>query len=176
MIEEKIYLKRLKPIDVTNEYVSWMNDPVISQFLESRHDSHDISSVKLFVETMSKDETNFLFGIFCSRTSKHIGNIKLGPVDYRYKRAEIGLIVGDTNYWGKGIATEAINGVCRYASDILKLNKLAAGCYASNIGSKKLFLKSGFIIEGTFLQHFILKGIPEDCIRFGKILPRKDEL
>jgi len=169
-----IYLEPLKASDVTDNYVNWLNDPVINQYLESRHVKHDLPSVKLFVEIMSNDDKNFLFGMFCNKTSKHIGNIKLGPVDYRYKRAEIGLIIGDKNYWGKGVATEAISAVCQYAADTLKLNKVEAGCYASNIGSKKLFLKSGFKIEGTFHQHFILRGAAEDCIRFGKILTVQD--
>lgn len=166
----QIYLERLMSVDVTENYVNWLNDAEINRYLESRFVKHDVDSVKLFVESMCENESNFLFGIFCNKTSKHIGNIKLGPIDYRYKRAGIGLLIGDKNYWGKNIATEALGFVCNYALETLKLNKVEAGCYASNIGSKKLFLKSGFKIEGVLQQHFYIDKTPEDCIRFGKIL------
>lgn len=170
MKQPKIYLERLKPTDVSESYVSWLNDKDINRYLESRFVKHDIESVRCFVKEMSKNDNNFLFGIFCHKTSQHIGNIKIGPIDYRYKRAEIGLLIGEKSYWGKNIATEALDIVCNYALETLRLNKVEAGCYASNIGSKKLFLKSGFIVEGVLQQHFYINENPEDCIRFGKIL------
>lgn len=170
MNQSQIYLDRLKTDDVTEDYVNWLNDPVINQYLESRYIKHDIGSVKLFVEAMSQDNKNFLFGMFCRKTFKHIGNIKLGPIDYRYKRADIGLIVGDKNYWGKGIATEAIALLTDFAANDLNLHKLEAGCYTSNIGSLKAFLKEGYLIEGTLKEHVKLDGKWEDCYRLGKVV------
>ena len=170
MENKKINLRRLQPNDVTHEYVDWMNDSEINKYLESRHVVHSLDSIKAFVEAMSYDKSNFLFGIFCNKTSLHIGNIKLGPIDYRYLRAEIGLIVGNKNYWGKGIATEAILTVCKFAAEKLKLRKVEAGCYSSNFGSKKAFEKAGFEVEGLLRGHFYCNGTSEDCLRLGKVI------
>lgn len=170
MDNQKINLRRLQASDVTLEYVNWMNDPEINRYLESRYDDHSLTSIKTFVEAMSHEKGNFLFGIFCNKTSLHIGNIKLGPIDYRYLRAEIGLIVGNRNFWGKGIATEAILIICKFAAEELKLRKVEAGCYSSNQGSKKAFVKAGFEVEGLLKEHFYCNGKPEDSIRLGKVL------
>jgi RimJ/RimL family protein N-acetyltransferase len=175
MKKENIYLKRLEATHVTDDYVNWMNDKDINKYLESRHEVHSLSSIKNFVKHMSQNDTNFLFGIFCSDTSKHIGNIKLGPIDYRYNRAEIGLIIGNKKYWGKGLATEAIIAVCNIASRDLKLRKVEAGCYSSNVGSKKAFEKAGFELEGLLKKHFCYDGKVEDCIRLGKVLMRDSD-
>ena len=171
----QINIVRLTLSSVSEEYVNWLNDPVINQYLESRYIKHDLSSVKLFVEEMNQDNKNFLFGIFCKKTTKHIGNIKLGPIDYRYKRADIGLIIGDKNYWGKGIAAEAIALITDFATGELNLHKLEAGCYRSNIGSLKAFLKQGYLIEGILKEHVKLGEQWEDCYRLGKVLNNKPE-
>ena len=170
MDNKKINLRRLQASDVNLEYVNWMNDSEINKYLESRYEVHSLSSIKTFVEAMRSEKSNFLFGIFCNKTSLHIGNIKLGPIDYRYMRSEIGLIVGNRNFWGKGIATEAISAICKFASEELKLRKVEAGCYSSNIGSKKAFEKAGFEVEGILREHFYCNGKSEDSIRLGKVL------
>lgn len=175
MSDVNILLTRLKPEDVKQEYVDWLNDVETNKFLESRHIKHDLKSVRLFVEDMIKDDCNFLFGIFCKKTNKHVGNIKLGPINYRYKTAEVGLIIGNKDYWGLGFATQAIKDVCLFAQKVLGVNKVEAGCYASNLASKKIFLKCGFEIEGVLKEHFSINDKPEDCIRLGRVLSNGNE-
>ena len=50
--------------------------------------------------------------------------------------------------WGKGYATEAIQLTSEYAFNYLKLLKLNAVCYESNVGSILAFLKASYTIEG----------------------------
>jgi RimJ/RimL family protein N-acetyltransferase len=52
----------------------------------------------------------------------------------------------------------------------LGIRKLTAGCYASNIGSAKAFLRAGFHIEARRPAHFILDGRPEDLVLLARLL------
>ena len=61
MKHPQIYLERLMPVDVTENYVNWLNDTDINRYLESRFVKHDIESVKLYVEAMTISDNNFLF-------------------------------------------------------------------------------------------------------------------
>ena len=45
-----------------------------------------------------------LYGIFIEK--HHIGNILLMGLNSNHKRIEIGYVIGDKSYWGKGIATQ----------------------------------------------------------------------
>ena len=74
---DKIYLRRLTEDDVTEDYVRWMNDPEINQYLESRFSVQTIESTKAFIRSVTNDN-NYQFGIFVKETGKHIGNIKVG--------------------------------------------------------------------------------------------------
>ena len=84
---ERIYLRRLTEDDATEDYVRWMNDPEINQYLESRFYTHTIESTKAFIRSVTNDN-NFQFGIFVKETGQHIGNIKIGSINHYHRSAD----------------------------------------------------------------------------------------
>ena len=158
-------LRPLTEKDVTPEYVHWLNDIKINQYLESRFVCHTVLSVRSFVKTMNNDASSYLFGIFID--SKHIGNIKLGSINKNHLRANIGLMIGDSDYWSQGIATEVIRAVTSFAFEDKGIIKIDAGCYESNLASKKVFIKSGFEVEGFLKSHVINDGTREGVWLLG---------
>lgn len=149
----KLYLKPFTVGDVTEEYIGWLNDPEVNQFLESRFEHHTLESSRVYVEKISQNPANIFLAIMSKDTGRHIGNIKLGPIDSHHKVGSIGLMIGDKNSWGKGLATEAVKLLTDYAFDTLKLHKVTAGAYENNAGSIKIFLKLGFFEEGRRKKH-----------------------
>ena len=103
---ERIYLRRLTEDDASEDYVRWMNDPDINQYLESRFYTHTIESTKAFIRSVTNDN-NYQFGIFTKDDIKHIGNIKVGGINFYHRYADIGFLIGEKDYWGNGIATSA---------------------------------------------------------------------
>ena len=65
------------------------------------------------------------------------------------KYADIGFLVGEKSYWGRGIATEAISLATTFAFETLGLHKLLGRAYSTNLVSIKSFLKNGYQIEGN---------------------------
>lgn len=169
---ERIYLRRLTEEDATQEYVDWMNDPEVNQYLESRFTTQTIESIRAFISSVTNDR-NYQFGIFLKDTDKHIGNIKIGGINPHHNYADIGFLVGDKDYWGKGIATEAIGVATAFAFKKLKLHRLWGGVYAPNIGSLKAFLKNGYEQEGVKKSHVLLNGVYLDSIMIGKVNPNE---
>ena len=167
---EKIFLRRLTEEDATEEYVRWMNDPDINQYLESRFYTQTIESTKAFIRSVTNDN-NYQFGIFVKDTEKHIGNIKIGGINLYHKFADIGFLIGEKDYWGKGIASEAVKLATDYAFNSLKLHKLYGGAYAPNIGSIKAFLKNGYLEEGRQISQYFCNGKYVDVILLGKVNP-----
>ena len=113
-------------------------------------------------------KTDEIFLAIClKKDDMHIGNIKLGPINWVHRFADISLLIGDKNYWGKGIATEAIRLISNFAFKVINLRKVKAGCYASNIGSAKAFEKAGFKREGLIAGLWIIDSKPIDEILLG---------
>lgn len=160
----------LEPQHVTDAYVSWLNDPEINQYLESRFADHDAASVRAFVASQLADERVLFLGIRSLALSRHVGNIKIGPVDRRHESGEIGIMVGDRAARGQGVGSEAIRVITEISRRELDLRRVTAGCYGSNRGSARAFEKAGFVIEAVRPGHYLLNGRPEDLILMARTL------
>lgn len=156
--------------DVSDAYIDWLNDPAINRFLESRFSRHDRASTVHFVENLLGSPRDLFLGIRDVSLGRHVGNIKLGPIDLNHGLGEIGIMIGDRAAWGRGVATAAIARLAEIARDELGLRKLTAGCYASNLGSQKAFERAGFVVEGVRPRQFVLDDACEDAILLGRIL------
>ena len=183
-----IMLNTLSLKDATEKYVNWLNDSEVNKYLECRMNPnpHTIETVKAYIDNMLNSMKNYLLGIFDIRyksamdiennvinsnfVAYHIGNIKIGPINNDHRFAELGIMIGDKEYWGKGYGTKAIEKACVFALAGMKLHKLTAGMYANNIGSYKAFIKAGFKEVGTLKEHRIFNGEYVDQIIVEKIL------
>lgn len=169
LVGKQIYLRRLTEDDASEKYASWMNDPEINQYLESRFMVHTVENTKVFIRSVTNDN-NYQFGMFDINTDEHIGNIKIGSINHYHKYADIGFLIGEKSYWGKGIATEAIALATDFAFNELHLHKLWGGAYAPNKGSIRAFEKNGYICEGIKKNQFRTnEGIYVDDIMYGKV-------
>jgi RimJ/RimL family protein N-acetyltransferase len=160
----------LQPEHATATYLGWMRDPQVNRYLESRFGEHDLESIRAFVTSMLDSPAYLFLGIRSRELDRHVGNIKLGPIDRHHGSADIGLLVGDREAWGRGVATAAIRGLVEIARGPLGLRKLTAGCYASNGGSQRAFEKVGFALEGRRHQQYLLDGAAEDLVLMGLVL------
>jgi len=164
---ERLYLREVRPSDVNENYYRWMNDPEITRYLESRFFPNSMESLREYVMTKLADKDTIFLAIILKDGHRHIGNIKLGPINWIHCVGEIGVLIGERNYWGKGYAPDAIRLVVDYAFRVLNLHKLTAGCYEENKGSIKAFQKVGFVIEGVRKQHYYCNGEFTDSILMG---------
>jgi RimJ/RimL family protein N-acetyltransferase len=146
-----------------------MNDPEITSFLESRFFPISVESLRQYVADRQKDRDSVFLAIVDKKQDLHIGNVKLGPIDWIHRRAEIGILVGEKTLWGRGYATETIKLVVNYAFRVLDLHKVTAGCYENNLGSQKAFEKAGFQVEGVRRRHSFWEGQYVDVVLLGII-------
>lgn len=169
---ERIYLRRLRAGDVSGDYLQWMNSPEINRYLELRFYQHSMESLHAFVAAMEEDRYNLFTGIFLKDGDRHIGNIKLGPINPYHGHADIGLLIGDRACWGKGYASEAIGILTDFAFNQVGLHRCTAGAYADNEGSSRAFEKCGYAREGILRSHWLVEGKFQDGVCLGKVNPR----
>jgi len=149
-------------------YLLWMNDPEVTQFLESRDGTFEGDDLRSFIQTCNRDPNVLLLGIFTKEERRHVGNIKLGPVVVRHRRGDLGLVIGDKTKWRQGIASEAIAGVTAHAFEMLDIHKTTAGCHASNEGSRRAFLKAGWHEEARRPMHCRYRDRWDDIILLAR--------
>jgi ribosomal-protein-alanine N-acetyltransferase len=155
---ERLLFRTLSKEDVSDRYVNWLNDPAVNQYLETRFFLQTRETCEKFVSDMEKDPASYLFGIFDQVTLDHIGNIKLGFINPHHQTAQLSLFIGEKSCWGKGYATESIRSITRWGFDQLGMERIEAGCYDSNMGSLRAFLKVGYSVEGFFRSSTVFNG------------------
>jgi RimJ/RimL family protein N-acetyltransferase len=148
-----------------------MNDPEITRFLEARFRPHTAEDIRQFIKRINADPAYLFLAIVLKDADRHIGNIKLGPVDPIHRLGDIGLLIGEKNCWSKGYATESIRVLTDHAFGELNLHKLTAGCYGNHQASARAFEKAGFEVEAIRLHHFQCEGRWVDAILLGRINP-----
>ncbi len=168
----KILLVELNSSMVSNKYVDWLNSPEIVKFTEQRFKKHSLDNVKNFVISKKKSKAEFLYGIFINikKHKVHVGNIKLGPINFHHMSAEISYFIGEKNLHNKGIASSAIKEVLLIAKKKFKLKKITAGVYSNNTFSKKVLIKNKFNLEGILKKQFNFKNKRVDKLIYGKTL------
>lgn len=164
---KNLILRKMKISDANKNYLHWLNDSEINQYLEARFEKFNLSRLRSYVHKISHDRNYLFLAIIHRSTGKHIGSIKIGPVILPHRFADVGIIIGEKSFWGKGFACEAIRLAKDYAFRKLKINKLTAGSYSNNIGSIKAFKKSGFSVEGIRKKQYLYKGSYVDSILLG---------
>ena len=171
LVGNRLYLREVRPSDVNENYYRWMNDPEVTQYLESRFTPNSMESLLEYVKGFQGNKDNIFLAIALKENQKHIGNIKMGPINWFHRFADIGIMIGEKDYWGKGYALEAITLLAEHAFRNLDLHKLTAGCYEQNQGAQKAFQKAGFVIEGVIKKHCFFNGKYVDAILLGQINP-----
>jgi len=83
---------------------------------------------------------------------KHIGNCTYYSIDKAKGEAEVGIMIGERDYWNKGYGTNAINALVRHIFRHTKLNRLYLKTLALNLRAQRCFEKCGFTPCG-YLNH-----------------------
>jgi RimJ/RimL family protein N-acetyltransferase len=79
---------------------------------------------------------------------KHIGNCTYYGINRAKGEAEVGIIIGDRDYWGKGYGASAMKALVSHIFQNTNLNRLYLKTLASNIRAQKCFAKCGFANYG----------------------------
>lgn len=84
-----------------------------------------------------------------------------------HSRAEIGYILTNDAYKGKGIMTEALAPIVAYGFNVMQLERIEAFVGPNNEASLKLVGKLNFVQEGHLKKHYFKDNKLEDSLVFA---------
>ena len=108
-----------------------------------------------------------IFSILVER--RLIGYLQLALIDREEKRADVGIVIGERQMWGRGIGSTALRILLDYAFTVVGLEKVSAGVYGFNTRSLRLMEHVGFQKEGMLRQHEIHNGVRQNLHVFGML-------
>jgi RimJ/RimL family protein N-acetyltransferase len=94
-----------------------------------------------------REEWYPVVGIFLP-DGKPIGNLSFKRINRDKSQCELGIMLVNDKYKGKGYGTEALRLAIAYITDTLKLKHIYADTMGSNIRMQRIFNKLGFELVG----------------------------
>jgi RimJ/RimL family protein N-acetyltransferase len=140
LVAENLILRQLNPSDVTDQYIEWLNDKEINQFLEVRTKIPSLTDQKEYIEKCLKSTDTFMLGISKPKNGL-IGSATLRILPMN--RLSVGLMIGEKSFHGKGIGRQVISLVINWATE-QGFSAIEAGYDTRNLASNRLFKGLGF--------------------------------
>jgi diamine N-acetyltransferase len=81
-----------------------------------------------------------------------IGNCGFHNLDWRCRSAEVGIMIGEKNYWNRGYGTDAMRLLLKHGFGTLNLNRIYLYVYQNNPRAIRTYEKAGFVHEGVRRQ------------------------
>jgi RimJ/RimL family protein N-acetyltransferase len=164
---ERLILEPIGMEHCTATYLSWLNDPEVYRWLETRG-SQTMPKLQKYIQQQVKNKT-YMWAIKVKSSSTHIGNIKIDPINKIHSLGEFGILMGDKTEWGKGYAREASLEIMNYFFKKKQpLRKITLGVVDQNKAAVKLYKNLGFGIEGIYKDHVCYDGSFYTILRMAK--------
>lgn len=161
---EKVNLRALELTDLDN-CLSWINDREVTRFLTmglwpvSRKSEEEW----LTNAASGRDPANKGFAIE-TKDEVYLGGIGLHRIDLVSGTAELGIVIGRKDYWGRGYGTDAAKTLLKHAFANLRLRKVILTVLGSNARAQKTYAKLGFKAVGCLKAHSLKEGQFEDLV------------
>lgn len=176
LVGKSLYLRGLEKSDLEGNWLQWFNDKQVTKYMyngtyPSTYEGH----FEFYQSVCVNNKNHLVLAIIDKADDKHVGNLGLHQINWLYRRAEIGIVVGERSAWGKGLGTEATKLIIDHGFRRLNLHKIIARTESENKGAIRMFERAGFQVEaelkdeimrdGRFFPVTYLGAFAKDCLR-----------
>jgi len=122
----------------------WRGDCDVSKYI--RRGYKTLEEVGKWYREYFTSGANYLFGVLVDE--KLIGYCTIEHIDPDNNKCELGIVIGEKDYWEKGIGGNVIGELLRRAFNGLHMHRVEAVIHGDNIASIKCFSRAGFHLDG----------------------------
>lgn len=169
---DNIYLRILCSDDINRNYIHWFEDKEVCRMNSHYRFPYSEERIKEYIDSVNSSDKQLVLAIIDKKTNSHIGNVSLQNINYINRSAEFAIIIGEKDYWGKGMGEKCAQLIISHGFIELNLNRIYCGTLEKNKGMITLAEKIGFKKEGVRRKAEFKSGIYLDIIEFGLL---KDE-
>ena len=162
LVGKKCYLSPIN-VEDADQYCIWLNDIEISSNLLTFGQQLSLEREKVILQDMIKNNAQ-IFAIIDADSDKLIGNCSIFRISERNRKAEVGIFIGDKEYWNKGYGTEALSLLIDYGFNVLNLNNIMLEVFGYNKRAIHSYKKVGFKEIGRRREAIIFAGAKHDEI------------
>ncbi len=168
IIGKRVRLRAAERSDLPR-FVQWLNDPEVIPGLLIVTPLSFAQEELWFSRVLSAppEEAPMVIEVFTTDGWLPVGNVGLHKISWREREAELGIVIGEKEYWSKGYGGDAIRLVLGYGFNQLNLNRIFLRVHADNTRAIHCYEKVGFVHEGRLRQAHFKDGAYEDVLVMG---------
>ena len=152
---EKVRLRPTEERDLPR-FVEWLADRDVTRWLAAMGEPPTLEDEWEWYERRREDPESVMWSIE-TLEGRLAGNVEL-RLTPRAKRAEMGIAIQDKSLWSRGLGTDAVRLVLRYAFEDLQLNRVELTTDEENRRAVRCYEKCGFTREGLLRKHRLIDG------------------
>lgn len=157
---------RFEISDISEIYLMWLNDPMVVRFSNQRFRHHDAASSRAYLASFEGTDNLFL-SIQGLKGEGTIGTMTVYAA-MPHGTADMGILVGHTQIWGKGYSLDAWKTVSDWLITSCQMRKITGGTLSGNVGMKTIFERSGMHMEGMRRAQELVEGVPMDVLYYAR--------
>lgn len=148
---KRLHLRRFTLNDVQAMFDNWASDEQVSRYVTwEKHPSPEATR-KVVEEWVNQYDGEDCYNWIVEYEGVPVGNIHAYQMYPQYESAEVGYCFG-SRWWGKGIASEALEAATAFLFGEAELHRIAL-CHAKeNPASGRVMQKCGYRLEGIFRE------------------------
>lgn len=155
--DENVVLRKFEEKDIASIYL-FRNDPQIKRNLGGFSLGYSTEDIKKWIEFHNKSANEMMRAIVTKTDDICIGHVGFYNIDFRTRKAEFAIIVGDQNCQGKGIGKKVTKEMLRIGFKELNLHKIYLTVLESNIKAINLYKSFGFHNDGILIDEVFRDG------------------
>jgi RimJ/RimL family protein N-acetyltransferase/glycosyltransferase involved in cell wall biosynthesis len=149
-----VYIREIQPSDAAVSW-KWRNDPEVWALTGRKFTGIVTQEIEEnWIKDVLKQTNSKRFAICVKDTNQYIGNVQL--TDIANKQAVFHIFIGEKEFWGKGLATQATQQLLDYAKENLPLDKIILYVKKHHEAAIKLYKKVGLEITGEKEDDYIM--------------------
>ncbi|PZC42831.1 MAG: Protein N-acetyltransferase, RimJ/RimL family [Chloroflexi bacterium] len=143
LIGEKVILREKKLNDALEDY-TWRRDPELSKLDATRPISMSFADYHRYAREELRYDSYFSVRLAVdTEDGVHIGNCMYYDINDKRQEAELGIMIGNRDYWGQGYGSDAVKTLIDYVFTYTQLTKIYLHTLKENYRARKSFSKSG---------------------------------
>lgn len=139
------------------DFVVWFNDSRVIDNLAMYLPMTE-KREKQWIESLYGKDNNDVHFAIVTKEGRHVGNIGIHGINWRDRVGTTGTVIGEKEFRGKGIGTEAKMLILNYAFNMLGLRKICSRAFSFNSASQRFSEKCGYRHEGLLRKHAFKNG------------------
>ena len=162
-----VCLRALERSDLNQRYLSWLNDPEVTRYTETGTFPTTAEDLDNYYRSVQTSKNDVILAIVDKKSGRHIGNVKLGPIHWLHRTATFGILIGEKEFWGKGVGVEATRLMVEYGFSRLNLHRIDLGVFAEHEAAVRCYEQVGFKVEGRMREDLFQGGEYKDRLWMG---------